>query len=77
MTEQLNGQPMISWGIIGCGNVTELKSGPAFNKVPQSTLRAVMRRDVARAADYAARHQVPFWYSDAAALINDPAINAI
>jgi predicted dehydrogenase len=77
MTEQLNGQPMISWGIIGCGNVTELKSGPAFNKVPQSTLRAVMRRDAARAADYAARHQVPFWYSDAAALINDPAINAI
>ena len=77
MTEQLNGQPMISWGIIGCGNVTELKSGPAFNKVPQSTLRAVMRRDAAKAEDYAARHQVPFWYSDAAALINDPAINAI
>lgn len=68
---------MITWGIIGCGNVTELKSGPAFNKVAQSTLRAVMRRDAAKAADYAARHQVPFWYSDAAALINDLAINAI
>jgi predicted dehydrogenase len=77
MTEQSNGQPMISWGIIGCGNVTELKSGPAFNKVPQSTLHAVMRRDEAKAADYAARHQVPFWYSDAAELINDPAVNAI
>jgi hypothetical protein len=26
----------ITWGIIGCGNVTEKKSGPAFNKVPIS-----------------------------------------
>jgi predicted dehydrogenase len=77
MTTALNGQPMISWGIIGCGSVTELKSGPAFNKVAQSTLHAVMRRDAVKAADYAARHQVPCWYSDAAALINDPAINAV
>ena len=77
MTEQLSVQSMITWGIIGCGNVTELKSGPAFNKVPQSTLHAVMRRDAAKASDYATRHKVPFWYSDAAALINDPAINAV
>jgi predicted dehydrogenase len=77
MTEQRSEQPMITWGIIGCGNVTELKSGPAFNKVSQSTLHAVMRRDAAKAADYAARHKVPFWYSDAAALINDPVINAV
>ena len=27
---------MINWGIIGCGNVTEVKSGPAFNKVKDS-----------------------------------------
>jgi hypothetical protein len=53
MTEQRSEQPMITWGIIGCGNVTELKSGPAFNKVAQSTLHAVMRRDAAKAADYA------------------------
>jgi predicted dehydrogenase len=77
MTEQLSVQSLITWGIIGCGNVTELKSGPAFNKVPQSTLHAVMRRDAAKASDYATRHKVPFWYSDAAALINDPAINAV
>ena len=23
----------IRWGIIGCGNVTELKSGPAYKKI--------------------------------------------
>jgi predicted dehydrogenase len=67
----------ITWGIIGCGNVTEMKSGPAFNKVPGSMLHAVMRRDASLAQDYAARHQVPVWYSDAATLLNDPAVNAI
>jgi predicted dehydrogenase len=73
---QNNGQ-CISWGIIGCGNVTELKSGPAFNKVPDSRLHAVMRRDALKAEDYAARHGVPVWYSNAHSLINDSAINAI
>lgn len=67
----------VNWGIIGCGNVTELKSGPAFNKVTHSHLYAVMRRDAAKAEDYARRHGVPVWYSDANQLINDPEVNAI
>jgi len=67
----------IKWGIIGCGDVTEVKSGPAFNKVPNSSLVAVMRRDAVKAADYAYRHGVPKWYSDASELINDPEVNAI
>jgi predicted dehydrogenase len=68
---------MINWGIIGCGDVTEIKSGPAFNKVPGSSLVAVMRRDAAKAKDYAQRHGVPKWYADAQQLINDPAVNAV
>jgi predicted dehydrogenase len=67
----------IQWGIIGCGDVTELKSGPAFNKAGDSKLVAVMRRDAEKAADYAKRHQVPKWYSNAYELINDPRVNAI
>ncbi len=67
----------IKWGIIGCGDVTEIKSGPAFNKIPGSSLVAVMRRDAAKAEDYAKRHQVPRWYKDAAQLIADPEVNAI
>jgi predicted dehydrogenase len=67
----------IKWGIIGCGDVTELKSGPAFNKVKNSELIAVMRRDAVKAQDYALRHHVPKWYSDADELINDPEVNAI
>ena len=48
----------VNWGIIGCGNVTEVKSGPAFAKVPRSTLAAVMRRNTEKARDYAQRHGV-------------------
>ena len=67
----------IKWGIIGCGDVTEVKSGPAFSKVANSKLVAVMRRDAVKAADYARRHKVEKWYSDASELINDPEVNAI
>lgn len=67
----------IKWGIIGCGEVTEVKSGPAFSKIPHSDLVAVMRRNAEKAKDYAKRHQVNGWYSDADDLINDPEVNAI
>lgn len=68
---------MVNWGIIGCGNVTEVKSGPAFSKVDNSRLVAVMRRNAALAEDYASRHNVPRFYTNAADLINDPEINAV
>ena len=68
---------MINWGIIGCGNVTELKSGPAFSKVADSRLVAVMRRNAALAEDYASRHNVPKFYTNAGDLINDKEINAV
>lgn len=67
----------VKWGIIGCGDVTEVKSGPAFQKVPHSTLVAVMRRNAEKAADYAQRHGIEKWYTDADALINDPDVNAV
>ncbi|MFP4367686.1 MAG: Gfo/Idh/MocA family protein, partial [Bacteroidales bacterium] len=67
----------VNWGIIGCGNVTEVKSGPAFNKIKDSRLAAVMRRDAGKAKDYAIRHNVPAWYDDAQKLVNDPDVNAV
>lgn len=67
----------VKWGIIGCGDVTELKSGPAFSKASNSTLLAVMRRNAAKAEDYALRHQVRQWSNDASFLINHEEINAI
>ena len=67
----------IKWGMIGCGDVTEVKSAPAFNKVPQSALVAVMGRDGAKAKDYAQRHGVPRWYNDAQSLIDNDEVNAV
>ncbi|MBA9027184.1 Gfo/Idh/MocA family protein [Peribacillus huizhouensis] len=67
----------IRWGIIGCGDVTEVKSGPAFQKNKNSELVAVMRRTGELAKDYAQRHNVPKWYDDADALINDPDVDAV
>ena len=68
---------MLRWGIIGCGNVTEVKSGPGLQKADGSELVAVMRRDGALAEDYAKRHSVAKWYDNAEALIADPEVNAI
>lgn len=68
----------IKWGMIGCGNVTEVKSGaPAINNVPHSQLIAVVNRNKDKAVDYAKRHNVPKWYESADDLINDSEINAI
>lgn len=67
----------IRWGILGCGDVCEVKSGPAFNKIEHSRLVAVMRRDGEKAKDFARRHRVPRYYTDANDLIADPDVNAI
>ena len=67
----------VRWGIIGCGDVCEVKSGPGFQKAEGSRLVAVMRRDRARAEDFARRHGVPRAYDDAAALIADPEVDAV
>lgn len=67
----------IRWGIIGCGDVTEHKSGPAYQKTPGFSLHAVMRRDADKAADYALRHGVAKHGNDADALIADPDIDAV
>jgi len=67
----------VRWGIVGCGNVTEVKSGPALQRAEGSALAAVMRRTAALAEDYARRHGVPRWTADAGALIRDPGVDAV
>jgi predicted dehydrogenase len=67
----------IRWGILGCGDVTEIKSGPGFQKAEGSRLVAVMRRNAKLAEDYARRHGVAKWWADADALIRDPEVDAV
>ncbi|TQV85850.1 Gfo/Idh/MocA family protein [Aliikangiella coralliicola] len=68
---------LIKWGMIGCGSVTEKKSGPAFNQVANSRLEAVMRRDQEKLQDYATRHQITKFTTNADEVINDPEVDAI
>lgn len=65
------------WGIIGCGDVTEVKSGPPYYKIDGFSLDAVMRRDEAKVKDYAKRHHVKKYYTNADDLINDAEIDAV
>lgn len=67
----------VRWGIIGCGDVTEVKSGPAFSRARGSRLDAVMRRSPVLAKDHARRHGVPRWSQDADELIQDPDIDVV
>ena len=68
---------LLRWGFIGCGEVTEKKSGPAFNEVEGSSVVAVMSRNADKARSYAERHHVGKWYADAQELIDDPDVNAV
>ena len=68
---------ILKWGFIGCGEVTEKKSGPAFSEVEGSGVVAVMCRHEGRARTYAITHGIPKWYTDAQQLIDDPDVNAI
>lgn len=68
---------IIGWGFIGCGEVTEKKSGPAFNEVEGSHVVAVMSRSADKARSYAERHNIPRWYTDAQELIDDPDVTAV
>jgi len=68
---------IVRWGILGVGDVCETKSGPAFQKAPCSQLTAVMRRNGAKAADFATRHNVPKWYDSVDRLLADKDIDAI
>ena len=68
---------IVRWGIIGCGDVTEVKSGPALQRASGSTLVAVTRRDVEKARDYAARHGVPVVHASAGDLIADRDVDAV
>ena len=67
----------IKWGFIGCGDVVEKKSGPAFSEVEGSSVVAVMSRSEGKARSYAERHGIGRWYKDAQELIDDDEVNAV
>jgi 1,5-anhydro-D-fructose reductase (1,5-anhydro-D-mannitol-forming) len=67
----------VTFAIIGCGDVTEKKSGPAFQKVKGSALKTVMRRDAEKLRDYARRHHIKHYTTDYLEIMKDPGIDAV
>ena len=67
----------VTFAIIGCGDVTEVKSGPAFQKIPGCRLKTVMRRDAEKLRDYARRHNVAHFTTDYLDILRDPEIDAV
>ena len=67
----------VRWGFIGCGEVTEKKSGPAFSMIEGSKVVAVMSRDKDKARSYAERNHIPKYYTDPQSLIADKNVNAV
>ena len=67
----------INWGFIGCGEVTEKKSGPAFNEVEGSQVVAVMSRSEKKARGYAERHHIRKWSTGAQEIIDDADVKAL
>ncbi len=73
----MNDNKIIKWGFIGCGSVTQHKSGPAFKAIESSEVVAVMSRHLEKAKEYALKRGIKKWYDDAQSLINDPEVNAV
>lgn len=67
----------LRWGIIGCGAVTEVKSGPPYQNTNDFQLHAVMRRNFDKAQDYAKRHGVSHVFNNADDLIFSDEIDAV
>lgn len=67
----------IRWGMIGCGSVTEVKSGPGLYKAANSALVALTSRNLDAACSYAQRHGVPKVCASVEELLADAGVDAV
>jgi len=67
----------IKWGIIGTGDVMEVKSGPGLYKAEHSKVVAIYNRSYDKAVDYAKRHHIDKVYKNVSDLIEDHNIEVV
>ncbi|MGY1692408.1 Gfo/Idh/MocA family protein [Geodermatophilus sp. SYSU D01105] len=67
----------IGWGIVGLGRIADTEIAPAVATADNSTLAGVVSRDAGRAREFADRHGAASAYDDYAALLADPAVDAV
>ena len=67
----------LGWGIIGCGDVVEKKSGPSILQADRSRIVGVMRRQAAKAQAFADTHNIKLCTDDATQVINHPDVDIV
>src|SRR5439155_3436720 len=67
----------LGWGILTAGLHADVKVAPALNAAPDAELVAVYSRDQGRAEAFAQKHGAKVAYSDLAALLRDPRVEAV
>jgi predicted dehydrogenase len=67
----------VRWGIIGLGDIAEGNFVPALSLAADSSLVAVMSRNMEKARAFAARHQVARAYDSLEKMLLDPALDAV
>lgn len=67
----------LRWAVIGCGDVVEHKSGPSIQLAKGSEIVAVMRRNRAKAEEYALKHNIPIATDNAEKILKNPDIDIV
>lgn len=66
----------IRWGFVGAGWIADVMASD-FQFVPNAELAAIASRDLGRAQEFAARHDVPQAYGSYAELLDDESIDVV
>lgn len=67
----------IYWGMIGCGDVTEVKNGPGLYLAEHSHLYGVVNRTRSKAEDWVKRHGAGKVYDSVGELLSRPEIDIV
>lgn len=67
----------IHWGMIGCGDVTEVKNGPGLYLNENCALDAICNRTYEKALDWAKRHNQPTVYRTLEELLADDRVEIV
>ena len=67
----------VNWALIGCGDVTEVKSGPGLYKAENSNLVGVFNRTYSKAVDFVSRHNAGRAYANVEDLLADENVDIV
>jgi len=67
----------LRWGIVGCGDVVERKSGPSIVAAAGSRIVAAMRRDIEKARPFVEANDIPVCTADPAEVIEHSEVDIV